>query len=141
MTIENAIRLFDSLLMQVVLRNDQLQPAALACIFISSKLHETHALSFDLVKSHFHEIISWPQLMTYENDILTSVQWETSTFTSVQFVLAVTLLITDPQMLEIVRDTALRMLQDIALPREFATTVHWRSTAANCRQHAAPGYI
>lgn len=123
LTVENAIRLFDTTLTRVVLRKDELQPAALACLFVSSKLHETKALSFDIVQSHFRGIISVPQLMTYEHDILTAVNWDTSTFTSVQFVLAVTLLITDPQMLKTVRDTALHMLRAIALPREYAALV------------------
>jgi len=118
--IEAAASYFDRLMSAVRVDRSQLQTAALACVLIATKQHETggQALTFKLVRERMASITTTEALAKMEIEVLFALKWDANAFTAVQFVQCVTSFIVTPHAARDVCTTAEHFLQT-ALKREY----------------------
>lgn len=90
------MQLFDRLLSIMEVPAAQLQTAALACIFMSAKLHEPCAISMRQIREYFSEICTANDVCRAELNILFKLHWDANTVTALAFIRSTLSLVVDP---------------------------------------------
>ena len=71
----------------------QLQTAALCCVYLAAKLHETYPLTMTHIRRYFSEICVADDIRRAELNILCYLGWDIDGFTACGFIRAVLLLV------------------------------------------------
>ena len=95
-TVAMSAALLDRLLAALPVPPEQLQVAALACIFLVSKMHEQRPLRVSQIREWFSVICSTEDLRLAEVNCCSYLRWDLAAFTALNFARSVLQLVPDP---------------------------------------------